>query len=357
VKTGELIERWVKPGVRQLHPYHVPSRPDLVKLDAMESPFTLSSQMQNEWSDILKTVEVNRYPDAGSQELKSSLREKLNIPGSCEILLGNGSDELIQLIAILLGGAGKTIMAPMPSFSMYQQICIATGTNFYGINLNKNFSLDREQTISAIRKHQPACIFLAYPNNPTGNCFASETISQILDEAPGLVILDEAYFEFCGKSYIDEIIKYPNLIVLRTLSKSGFAGLRLGLMIANADWINEFEKIRLPYNINCLTQASANFFLGHFEIFRAQSKQICENRSALLRQLDALAEIKPYPSETNFILCRTKMDGNQAFASLKANGVLVRNLHSMGASLENCIRVTVSTEQENNKFIQAVKNL
>ena len=211
--------------------------------------------------------------------------------------------------------------------------------------------------LSAIDEYDPACIFLAYPNNPTGNCFDQSLIEAVLARSTGLVVVDEAYFAFCGKSFVNKINRYDNLIVLRTLSKSGFAGLRLGVMLGNSDWVQEMEKLRLPYNINSLTQASAEFFLEEYPFFQQQSDQIVRNRSDLFKQLDGYPDIQVFPSETNFILCKMHNGAQNSFAQLKEKGVLVRNLHAQGSALEDCLRVTVSTEEENQLLLDALSSL
>jgi len=352
-----LIQRWVKPEVQGLRAYSVMHADGLIKLDAMESPWPAPESIREEWLSALADVEVNRYPDPDSAALKSILRQCLQIPHQCQIMLGNGSDELIQLIALLVGGPGRVFISPDPSFSMYRQISVMTGTQFAGIPLNDDFSLDADKLLDAIERQQPACIFLAYPNNPTGNCFDPVSVARVLERAPGLVVLDEAYFAFCGKTWLDSIAECPNLLVLRTLSKSGFAGLRLGLLAGHPEWLGEMEKLRLPYNINVLTQASAQFFLRHYPVFERQSAQILQNRARLSEQLTQIPGVEVFPSETNFLLFRVSSDGNRVFSGLMEQGVLIKNLHVKGALLENCLRVTVGDQEENAAFVKALKSL
>ena len=352
-----LIRHWVRPEIRGLQAYAVPEADGLVKLDAMESPWPVPESIRREWLSALADVEVNRYPDPGSAALKSMLRQCLQIPDQCGIMLGNGSDELIQLIALLVGGPGRVFISPDPSFSMYRQICTMTGTRFAGIPLNDDFSLDAGKLLDGIERHRPACVFLAYPNNPTGNCFDPVSVERALARAPGLVVLDEAYFAFCGKTWLDSIAAHPNLLVLRTLSKSGFAGLRLGLLAGHPEWLGEMEKLRLPYNINVLTQASARCFLKHYPVFERQSEQILKNRARLFERLTEIPGVEVFPSETNFLLFRVSSDGDRVFRGLMNKGVLVRNLHAMGTPLENCLRVTVGAQEENTAFVEALKSL
>ena len=356
--TDRLIQRWVKPEVLGLRAYSVTPADGLIKLDAMESPWPAPESIRKEWLSVLADVEVNRYPDPDSAALKSMLRQCLQIPHRCEIMLGNGSDELIQLIAMLVGGPGRVFISPEPSFSMYRQISVMTGTRFVGVSLNDDFSLDADKLLDAIERQQPACVFLAYPNNPTGNCFEPESVERVLEQAPGLVVLDEAYFAFCsGQSWLDAIARHPNLLVLRTLSKSGFAGLRLGLMAGHRGWLEQLEKLRLPYNINALTQASAHCFLRHYPAFEHQSAQILQNRAILFEQLIQIPGVEVFPSETNFLLFRVSSNGNRIFSGLIEQGVLIKNLHAEGTLLENCLRVTVGDREENAEFVKALKSL
>ena len=350
-----LIETWVRPSVRELHSYHVPDSSGMIKLDAMESPYSLQDDIKKSWLEILSRTDVNRYPDADSRELKIQIRRNLGIPEECKLILGNGSDELIQLIAILLGGKNRVFISPTPSFSMYQQISLATNTEFVGVPLNSDFSLNFETLLDAIRHHQPACIFLAYPNNPTGNCFSDAQITEIISEAPGMVVLDEAYNAFCGKSWLDEVEKHPNLVVLRTLSKSGLAGLRLGILAAGEHWAEQLEKLRLPYNINVLTQVSGRHLLEHYDVMVRQSQQIIDARRILYEALKIIPGITVYPSETNFLLMHTALGADFVHGELKKLNILVKNLNGSNDALKDHLRITVSCESENEAFLNAIK--
>ena len=337
--------------------YRVPSSTGLIKLDAMESPYQLPAQLQREWLARLGEVAVNRYPDPDGAELKVLFRSCFSIPDECGLMLGNGSDELIQIIAMLVGGVSRTFLSPVPTFSMYQQISAATATQFAGIPLTADFSIKAENLFEAIEQFNPACIFFAYPNNPTGNCFDPTTIKQVLNNAPGLVVVDEAYFSFCQKSFVNEIATHPNLIVLRTMSKSGLAGLRLGIMLGNPEWVAQMEKLRLPYNINCLTQASARFYLQHHDILQRQAEQIRKDRSWVFQKMSKISGIEVFPSEANFLLFRLDRSADAVSNGLREKGVLIRNLHNPSSPLENCLRVTIGLEQENRAFIEALSSL
>ncbi len=351
----DCIDALVRADVISMDAYRVVPAEGMLKLDAMENPYPLPVELKQPWLDRLSKIEVNRYPDSRSESLKRMLRTTFLIADTDGLLLGNGSDELIQMITLLVGGHRRTILAPTPTFSMYQVIATVTGTNFVGVPLRTDFSLSGDILLSTIRDTQPSCVFLAYPNNPTGNCFAEEIIEQVLECAPGLVVLDEAYFGFCHRSFISRLASYPNLLVLRTLSKNGMAGLRLGMLIGNPHWIAQLEKVRLPYNINSLTQCSAEFYLEHYHEINRQSKQIIAARQTLAKQLADQPGLISYPSEANFILFRVESGSQRVYEFLKAHNILLKNLHCAETPLENCLRVTVGTQSENAKFLEVLR--
>ena len=357
INSKSLIDRWVSPELRSLKAYNVADAKGMIKLDAMESPYPMPESLRQSWLEALADAQINRYPDPASTSLKAEIQRSLGFPDACSLMLGNGSDELIQIIAILLGGKGRCFLSPTPSFSMYQQISLATSTEYVGVPLNPDFTLNLDLMLEKIKAHKPACIFLAYPNNPTGNCFHRSEIEQILDQAPGMVVVDEAYNAFCNKSFIGEIEKHPNLVILRTLSKSGFAGLRLGILAAGAHWVDEMEKIRLPYNINILTQISTAFFLRHYDVIKEYSNVIVKARAHVADQLAKISGIIVYPSETNFILLRTEQGAGHVHQSLIDKRVLVKNLHGSSDALKDCLRITVSNESENKALLDAISDI
>lgn len=350
----KLVDKLVPEAVRKLTAYHVPAAEGLVKLDAMENPWPLPAHLREAWLEQLRQVDFNRYPDPSGGELVAHIRRVSGVPDSYGLLLGNGSDELIQMLAQMLGGPGRTFLAPTPTFSMYSLISGITGTLFEGVPLDSSFAPDRDQFIGRIEQTCPACIFLAYPNNPTGNSFDRDFIRQVIDVAPGVVVLDEAYHAFSGQSWLDEVANHDNLLVMRTLSKSGLAGLRLGMLFGHPDWIEQLDKIRLPYNINSLTQASATFCLQNYSEFDRQTRQIVANREAMFARLGQIPQLVAYTSDTNFILVRLSGDADGVWQRLKEQGVLVKNLHEAGGPLENCLRFTVGTEEENELLFDAL---
>ena len=354
--TKELIEKLVRDEVRALSAYHVPDASGFIKLDAMENPYQLPADLVDEWLDVLREVDLNRYPDPGAQSLKTELRKAMHIPADMEVLLGNGSDEIIQMIIMALAKPGATVLAPEPSFVMYRMIALFCNMDYVGVPLSTDFSLDMAAMRAAIEQHQPAVTFLAWPNNPTGNLFAESDVLEIIERAPGIVVLDEAYTSFAEQSFMARLGDYDNLVVMRTVSKSGLAGLRLGYLAGPAAWLNEFDKVRLPYNINVLTQTSAEFALRHANVLDAQAAQLRAARSELFDALNAIDSVEPYPSAANFILIRVPTgQASIIFESLKAQNVLIKNMHPAGGMLADCLRVTVSTPEENATFLTALK--
>jgi histidinol-phosphate aminotransferase len=277
----------------------------------------------------------------------------MGIPDDMGLLLGNGSDELIQMLALAVSQTGRKVLSVAPGFVMYRMIALFTGMGYAGVPLRaEDFSLDLPAVLAAIEREQPAVIFLAFPNNPTGNLFEAGDISAIVEAAPGLVVLDEAYAPFTDHSFLPRLGDWPNLLVMRTLSKMGLAGLRLGYLAGPPEWLAEIDKIRLPYNINVLTQASAAFALRHKDVLDEQTRRIRDERSRLFDELSRLDGVRPYPSAANFILVRMP-DGRAGavFESLKDRGVLVKNLDRTQPLLADCLRVTVGRPEENDAFL------
>ena len=350
------IDELIRPEIRALKAYHVPDPAGLIKLDAMENPYTWPEETKQAWLEVLRDVAINRYPDPGARALKASLRSALRVPEGAEIILGNGSDELIQIILMALANSNAVVLAPTPTFVMYEMIATFTGTKFVGVPLTPDFALDLPVMRKAIETHKPALIFLAYPNNPTGNLFSREAVEEIVRSAPGLVVVDEAYNAFAGETFMNRLNEYDNLLVMRTLSKQGLAGLRLGLLAGAAAWLDEFDKVRLPYNIGSLTQASGLFAVKHTELLDAQAAQIRADREQLFQALQGMPGVKIWPSRTNFILFRVDSGlADGVFESLRRGGVLIKNLNKADGPLAGCLRVTVGTPQENAAFLKALE--
>ena len=347
-------EQIIREEILALQAYHVPPAAGMVKLDAMENPYRLPEPLRGELSALVEQAELNRYPDPGATRLKARLRSALDIPAGAEILLGNGSDELIQMLVMATARPGATILALEPSFVMFRMIATFCGARFAGVPLRPDFGLDGPRMLEAIAAHAPALVFIAYPNNPTGNLFDEETILDIVEAAPGLVIVDEAYHAFAGRSFLPRLAAHPNLLVMRTLSKSGLAGLRLGLLAGAPQWLTHVDKVRLPYNVNVLTQLVAEKVLGHQALLDEQAALIRAERARVFDALCALRGVTAFPSAANFILFRVA-DADGVFDRIGRAGVLIKKLHGSHAALAGCLRVTIGTPEENARFLHALR--
>ncbi len=356
-QPADLIRALVRPAVQSMQAYHVPPATGLVKLDAMENPYGWPEELVDGWLGRVRQAQLNRYPDPSAAELKQRMRQALDIPDGAELLLGNGSDELIQLLGMALGGDGRTVLTAGPGFAMYRLIALFTGMRYEEVPLREgDFALDLDAMLAAIAAHRPTIVYLAYPNNPTGNAFDRAAVQAVIEAAPGVVVLDEAYHAFCGESFADALAQHPNLLVMRTVSKMGLAGLRLGYLMGHPDWLAEFEKCRLPYNISVLTQLSARFALEHVEVFAEQTRRLREERERLFAALEAMDALTVWPSRANFITFRVP-EGRavSVHAGLREQGVLIKKLDGSHPMLGDCLRVTVGTPEENGQFLRALE--
>lgn len=356
--TQTLVERWVRPEIRAISAYHVADATGMIKLDAMENPYSLPDELRQAWAEVLAGLDINRYPDPQASALKERLRSAMAIPADMSLLLGNGSDEIIQMIVMALAGPGRTVLSVEPGFVMYRMIATLCGVKYAGVPLRAaDFSLDTEAVLQAMEEHNPAVIFLAYPNNPTGNLFDEGDLLRLIEAAPGLVVIDEAYAPFTDASFLNRLGRYDNLVVMRTLSKMGLAGLRLGYLVGPSAWLDEFDKVRMPYNINVLTQASAGFALSHRQEFDRQTAAIRFDRQVLFDALSERDGITPYPSQANFILARVpKGQAGTLFEAMKQQGVLIKKLDGSHPLLAGCLRLTVGTPEENEACLRALSS-
>ncbi|TNC99693.1 MAG: histidinol-phosphate aminotransferase [Gallionellaceae bacterium] len=355
VPTIVTPQSLIRPEIQALHAYHVPPSVGFVKLDAMENPYFLPQSLRQELAQLTADAAINRYPDAGAYDLKLHIRSVTNLPSGMDLLLGNGSDEIIQVLALALAKPGAVLLSVEPSFVMYKMIAAFTGMRYVGVPLTQDFSLDLQATLDAIKREQPALVFLAYPNNPTGNLFDAEAVRRIIEATPGLVVVDEAYYAFASDSFIPHLARYDNLLVMRTFSKLGMAGLRLGFLAGSKAWLEQLEKLRLPYNVGVLPQLVASKLLQHHDVLLAQAESIKQERTRLMSVLSTIRGVKAFPSEANFILFRVAK-ATQIFEGLKQRGVLIKNLNGGHPALADCLRVTVGSPEEDAKFLAALQN-
>jgi histidinol-phosphate aminotransferase len=346
-------EQLIRPDILEMPAYKVADASGYIKLDAMENPFRLPEALRRELGHRLSDVLVNRYPDPAGGGLKPLLAQTFGIPDAAAILLGNGSDEIITLITQTLAGPGARVLAFEPSFVMYRLNALFSRVGYIGVPLAADFSLDLPATLAAIETHQPVVCFLSYPNNPTGNRFARADVEAVIEAASGLVVVDEAYTAFADDSLMDLAGKVDNLLVLRTLSKIGLAGIRLGYAASTPAWIGELDKVRPPYNINVLTQETARFMLEHCAVLDDQAQTLRRERDRMAGRLAEFPRLMQWPSQANFITVRVA-DGPDLFDFLKRAGILIKSLHGMHPLLENCLRITIGAPDENDAVLAAL---
>lgn len=344
-------EDLVRPEILALKAYPVPSAEGMVKLDAMENPYTLPDDIRKELGRSLAGLDLNRYPAPSPQKLRDAIARRMKVPAGLQVLLGNGSDELIQILITALARPGAKMMYPSPTFVMYSMGGTFSGMQTVPVPLREDFSFDADAFIARMQAENPALVFIAYPNNPTGVLYPEADLVKVIRACKGLVVVDEAYHVFAGKTFVQKIDQFPNLVVIRTVSKLGLAGIRLGYLIGRPEWVEQLDKLRPPYNVSVLTQAAALFMLDRLDVLEAQAGRIRADRAGLAAGIAALPGTKVFPSEANFLLVRVA-DADRAYEALKRQGVLVRNLNP---GLKNCLRVTVGTPDENRILLTALR--
>jgi histidinol-phosphate aminotransferase len=349
------LKNLVREKVKSLKAYQVDSFDCKIKLHANESPYPPEKDITTLIKECADNLEINRYPDPDCNNLKKVISEILEVPSS-HLIVGNGSDELIQFILQTFCEPGDTITFPDPTFAMYKIIAQGMGINSSGFPLDENWDFEANQFLEFLEERNSKVVFFSYPNNPTGNCFSAKAIKSIIEQFHGIVVVDEAYYDFSAKTFINEMPNNNNLIVLKSLSKIGMAGLRVGYGIAQPELIEQFNKVRLPYNSNSLSQLLSEKLLSDFSSIQKQINNIKSERDRVIKSLSEIDGITPYPSDSNFILFRSKMDSEQLFKKLADNDILIRNLGAH-PRLSNCLRVTIGTRMDNDKFLEQIRNL
>lgn len=354
---SERMRSVIRQDVQSMHAYAIQPSAGFIKLDAMENPFRLPAALQRELGERLGAVAINRYPAQGVADVAAALAKFVELPAGCKLMLGNGSDELISLLAMACDVPGNTILAPLPGFVMYEMSAKLQGLGFVGVPLTAEFELDEAAMLAAIEQHRPAITYIAYPNNPTANLFDDAVVERIVaavGRQRGFVVFDEAYQPFSSRSWMQRMAAHPHVLVMRTLSKFGLAGVRLGYMAGATALIDEIDKVRPPYNISALNAEATLFALAHADEFARQAAVLREQRARLQAELAKLSGARAFPSEANMILVRVP-DAKRAFAGMKARGVLVKNVEGLHPLLANCLRLTVGTPEENDRMIDALK--
>jgi histidinol-phosphate aminotransferase len=349
-----LIATRIRQDVQGMHAYAIQDSKGMVKLDAMENPHRLPAPLRKELGERLAAIALNRYPGERIEDLRRALAKHAQLPAGCELMLGNGSDELISLLALACDVPGATILAPQPGFVMYAMSAQLQGLKFVGVDLTPDFELDEKAMLDAIALHQPAIVYLAYPNNPTANLWNDETIARIVEAAPGLVVIDEAYQPFSSRSYLDRLARHEHVLLMRTLSKFGLAGVRIGYMMGRAELVAQIDKVRPPYNVSVLNAEAALFALEHEDVFAAQAADLKRERERLRQALAGMG-VQSWPSDANMILVRVP-DPARSFEGMKARKVLVKNVSRMHPLLAGCLRLTVGTAEENTQMLAALQS-
>jgi len=353
--TSDVIQRHIRGDVRAMHAYAVQPSDGLVKLDAMENPFRLPEPLRAALGARLAEVAINRYPGSRNNDLRCALAQYAGLPEGFDLILGNGSDELISMLSLACATPGASALAPVPGFVMYDVSARLQGLRSISVPLRPDFELDESAMLAAMQQHQPAIVYIAYPNNPTANLFDDAIIERVIEAALGMVVIDEAYQPFASRSYIDRVARHGHVLVMRTLSKFGLAGVRLGYLMGPKALIAEIDKVRPPYNVSVLNCETAMFALEHADEFDRQAAVLRSERSRLTSALHALPGVHPYPSEANMILTRVG-DATALFGALKNRGVLVKNVSNLHPLLADCLRLTVGTPEENDILLSALKS-
>jgi histidinol-phosphate aminotransferase len=363
--SGAVKRQVIRADVLAMHAYAVQDSAGMVKLDAMENPHRLPQDLQVKLGQRLGALALNRYPDERVDDLRHALAGYAGMPEGFDLMLGNGSDELISLLSLACavppsaanGFRPASVLAPVPGFVMYAMSAQLQGLTFHGVPLNADFELDEAAMLAAIQTHRPVITYLAYPNNPTANLWDDAVIEKIIlavGEQGGLVVMDEAYQPFASKSYIDRLAHHRHVLLMRTLSKFGLAGIRLGYMMGPTALIAEINKVRPPYNVGTLNYECALFALEHQDIFAAQAAELRAQRELILDALGDMPGVKAFPSEANMILLRVP-DAGKTFNGMKIRKILVKNVSKMHPLLVNCLRLTVGTIDENRLMLTALQ--
>jgi histidinol-phosphate aminotransferase len=351
---SDRMTRFLRADVQGMHGYAVQPSAGYVKVDTMENPFRLPPHLRRALGERLAEVALNRYPAERGDVLRAELAKHANMPAGCDIMLGNGSDELISLLTLAADVPGNSVLAPLPGFVMYELATKLQGLKFVGVPLTPDFELDGPAMLAAVREHQPALLYIAYPNNPTANLWDDGVVDAIIEAAPGLVVIDEAYQPFAARDSLARLKRHEHVLLMRTMSKFGLAGVRIGYMMGRKALIAEIDKLRPPFNVSVLNCETALFALEHVEEYAKQAATIRAEREKLMSEIAALPGVHPFPSEANMILARVP-DAKRVFEGMKARGVLIKNVSGLHPLLANCIRITIGTPDENPQTLAALR--
>jgi histidinol-phosphate aminotransferase len=358
--SNNFVDRVIRPEVRAMKAYPVAPPWQGIKLELMEDthldPHLPAPELRRELGERIAEAAFNRYPNPAAPALKDVMRKTLGIDAKYEIILGAGSDEIITIISQSTIAGGGTVVSLEPSFSVFKNAATAVAGRYVGVSLNADFTLNVDALIATIEREQPKLVWIVYPNNPTGNLFPDADIERVIKAAPGLVVIDEAYEAFAGHSWLPRLREFENVVIMRTLSKIGLAGIRLGYAIGAPEWINEFNKVRGPFNVGVLQQVATEVMLKHFDTLRHHARMMVEQRDRMFHALQKMPGVTPFPSAANFVLARFP-DAAKVFDGLKAHGILVRNLSALHPHMANTLRLSAGTPSEVEALLVALDEI
>jgi len=346
----------VKYSVRCVDAYTLAARTAPVKLNQNENPYELPESIKRGVIERMQARPWSRYPDFDPHELIEGLAAFAGWKPE-GILAGNGSNELIQALFMVTVGPGTIVLVPEPSFTLYSILTRILGGESMPELLDDQFQYDPVELAETSVAVGATLTVVCSPNNPTGSVMEPEDVARLCQAAPGLVVVDEAYHEFSGRSVVPLLAEHPNLVVLRTFSKAmSMAGLRVGYLLADPALVREVNKARLPYNLNFVSQTAALLALAEPAALRRTVDTLVAARESLFLQLARIPGVKPYPSQANFILFELEnADPKAVFESVWKRGVLVRDVTGY-PRLGRCLRVSVGSEEENTAFLAALRH-
>jgi histidinol-phosphate aminotransferase len=349
----------VRDDIRVLASYPIAHLDGAIKLDAMECPYELPDTVRDDIAAAVRAASLNRYPGPLPEALEQQVRDAFGVPAAAALLFGNGSDELIHLIVQACCRPGDVVLSPWPSFVYFDMAARFDHARFIGVPLDDDLQLDLPAMLRDIQRHRPKVIFLAMPNNPTGGLWPAAAVERILEAAPGLVVIDEAYQAYTDRTWMPRMPNIGNAVVLRTASKIGLAGLRFGYLAGPREWLAQIDKVRPPYNLGVLTRAALGAVLRHQSVLEQQAARVRADRAPLAQALAALPGVTVYPSEANFLLARFPRDpgGNAVHRALKTRKILVRNFSDAHPALLDCLRISIGTPDENAALIAALRDI
>jgi histidinol dehydrogenase len=345
----------VRPAVKALRAYHLDRRDVAVKLDQNENNLGVPLSMMEELLEALREAPLHRYPSPSQTEILETLSVMSDWPKE-GILAGNGSDELLHSFALSFLEPGRKALVPTPSFFVFAYTTRLMGAEVVEVPL-RDMKYDVDAILSAIEEHQPAVVYLCSPNNPTGSALEPEDVASIAANAPGVVALDEAYWEFSGGNARRLLDPHRNLILFRTFSKAlALAGLRLGYLLAAPELAVEIKKTQQAYPLSRVAIEAARIASRHRDLLRERALAIVRERDRLYQRMSSMRGLQVFPSKGNFLLFRTRLGAKKTFEALLARGLLVRDV-SGHPLLEEMLRVAIGTPSENQELERALNEI